>query len=298
MNISKLAHDPRATQAMIGMTYEEFSRLVPVFEQCMRDIRTQEPNRKRKLGGGQKGKLPTMESKLFFILFYLKTYPTFDVLAFFTDRNRGRCCKSVHFFSKVLEKALGRKLVLPKRKINSVEEFLRLFPEAKDVFLDGTERRIQRPKNKKQQTKTYSGKKKSTTRKNILMTDEKKRILLLSPTKSGRRHDKRLADKISLVERIPEDIGVWVDSGFQGIQHVHPNVSMPKRGTKKHPLSDEEKKNNTVIASFRIIVEHAIAGIKRFRSVSDVFRNRRGVLDDLFMQLAAGLWNYHLSSQG
>lgn len=295
MNISKLARDSRATKAMIGMSYEEFSNLVPVFEQCMREIRMKEPHRKRKLGGGQKGKLPTIESKLFFILFYLKTYPTFDVLAFCTDRDRGRCCKSVHFLSKALEETLGRKLALPKRRINSVEEFLRLFPAVKDVFLDGTERRIQRPKNKKQQTKTYSGKKKTTTRKNVLMTDEKKKILLLSPTKSGRRHDKRLADKISLVERIPVHVGVWVDSGFQGIQHLHPNVSMPKRATKKKPLTDDEKANNTVVASFRIVVEHALAGIKRFRSVSDVFRNRRGILDDLFMQLAAGLWNYHLS---
>ena len=295
MNISRLARDKRAVKAMIGMSYEEFSNLVPVFEQSMRDIRMKEPNRKRKLGGGQKGKLPTAESKLFFILFYLKTYPTFDVLAFFSDRDRGRCCKSVHFFSKVLEKALGRKLVLPKRRINSVEEFIELFPAVKDVFLDGSERRIQRPKDRKTQNKTYSGKKKATTRKNILMTDENRRILLLSPTKSGRRHDKRLADKISLVEHIPIDVGVWADSGFTGIQHIHSNTLMPKKGTKNKPLTGEEKKNNTVIASFRMVVEHAIGGVKRFRSVSDVFRNRRGVLDDLFMQIAAGLWNYHLT---
>ena len=295
MNISRLARDKRAVKAMIGMSYEEFSNLVPVFEQSLRDIRMREPGRKRRLGGGQKGKLPTVESKLFFILFYLKTYPTFDVLAFFTDRDRGRCCKSVHFFSKALEKTLGRKLVLPKRRINSVEEFIRLFPAVKDVFLDGSERRIQRPKDRKAQNKTYSGKKKATTRKNILMTDENKKILLLSPTKSGRRHDKRLTDKISLVEHIPKDIGVWADSGFQGIQHIHSNTLMPKKGTKNKPLTEEEKKNNTIISSFRMVVEHAIGGVKRFRSVSDVFRNRRGILDDLFMQIAAGLWNYHLT---
>ena len=198
-------------------------------------------------------------------------------------------------YSRTLEKTLGRKSALPKRKIRSVEEFLQMFPGLKDILLDGTERRVQRPKNKKSQKKTYSGKKKATTRKNIIMVDERKKILLLSPTKSGRRHDKRLADKISLIEHIPQNIGLWADSGFQGVQHIHPNACIPKKGTKKLPLTGEQKKENTLISSIRSIVEHAIAGIKRYKSVSDVFRNRIGRLDDLFMEIAAGLWNYHLS---
>ncbi len=38
----------------------------------------------------------------------------------------------------VLTKTLGNELVLPKRKISSPEEFFELFPEAKEVFIDGT----------------------------------------------------------------------------------------------------------------------------------------------------------------
>lgn len=294
MNIAKLSKDPRATKALIGLNYKEFSDLVPIFAKALFELRMQKPNRKRKPGGGQKGKLPTTESKLFFILFYLKTYPTFDVLAFFTDRQRGHCQESVRFLSKALKTALGRELVLPKRKINSVEEFLRLYPEVKDVFLDGTERRIQRPKDPKRQRKQYSGKRKAATRKNLVMVDEKKRILLLSPTKSGRRHDKRLADKISLVEHIPKAVGIWADSGFQGIQRLHPGACVIKRRTKNHPLTDDEKKENALISSFRMRVEHSVGGLKRFRSLSDVFRNRIGEFDDLFAELGAGLWNLHL----
>lgn len=294
MNFSKIAKNPRLCRALTGMGYQEFSDLVPVFETSLIELRMQKPNRKRKVGAGQKGKLPTIESKLFFILFYLKNYPTYDVLGFLSDKERSHACEAVRLYSKALKKALGRELVLPKRKITSVEEFFALFPEAKDVFLDGTERHIQRPKNGRRQRKTYSGKKKATTRKNIVMTDEKKRILLLSPTKSGRRHDKRLSDKIMLVEHIPRDIGVWADLGFQGIQHVHPNVLIPKRGSKKHPLTKEERQDNKVISSFRMKVEHAIGGVKRYRALSDVFRNKIGELDDLFMEIGAGLWNLHL----
>lgn len=294
MNISKIAGNPRLCKALTGMSHAEFSDMVPVFEKALIELRMQKPNRKRRVGAGQKGKLQGAASQLFFILFYLKTYPTFDVLSFFSDKERSHCCEAVRFFSQALKKALGHELMLPKRRISSIEEFLTAFPEAKDVFLDGTERRVKRPKNQRRQRKTYSGKRKTTTRKNIIMVDEDKRILLLSPTKSGRRHDKRLADKESLVEHIPKHIGVFTDSGFQGIQHLHPNVCMPKKGTRLRPLTEEEKRNNTVISSLRMRVEHAIGGIKRFRVLSDVFRNRSGILDDLFMELGAGLWNRHL----
>lgn len=295
MNIQKLSRNPRAIKALTGLAYQEFNDLVPLFEKSLNEIRMKRQNRKRNVGGGQKGALPNIETKLFFVLFYLKTYPTFDVLGFFFGKERSHSYEAIVLFSQALHKTLGKKFVLPERKINSVEEFVRFFPEVKDVFLDGTERRVQRPKNKKQQTKTYSGKKKATTRKNVIMTDDRKRVLFLSPTKSGRRHDKRLVDKISLIEHIPDTVGIWADSGFQGIQHIHPNVSIPKRGSKKKPLTIKEKEDNHIISSVRVLVEHAIGGIKRFRSVTDVFRNRRGILDDLFMELASGLWNYHLS---
>jgi hypothetical protein len=294
MNIQRIAKDPRLCKALTGLSHQEFSDLVPAFEKALYELRAQKPKRKRKVGGGRLGKLPTAHAKLFFILFYLKTYPTFDVLGFLTDRERSHCCESVRFLSKALRKALGREFVLPERKISSVDEFLRAFPEAKDVFLDGTERRVQRPKEGRRQRKTYSGKKKVNTRKNIVMSDGKKKILFLSPTKSGRRHDKRLADKISLLQRIPPNIGVWADSGFQGIQYQHQNTLIPKRGSKKHPLTDGEKKENRIISSFRIVVEHAIGGAKRYRALSDVLRNKIGWLDDLFIELGAGLWNFHL----
>ena len=236
--------------------------------------------------------MPTVESKLFFILFYLKTYPTFDVLRFMTDRDRGKCCRSVQILLLALKKTLGREIVLPERKINSVEEFLEKFPEVKDVFLDGSERRIQRPKDKKRQNKLYSGKKKATTRKNVIVSDENKRILFLSPTKSGRRHDKRIIDKSIL--KIPDGVGKWADTGFLGLDKLFENVVIPKKSTKKNPLTLADKANNKVISSIRVVVEHALSGIKRFRILTDTLRNKIGLFDDMIIEICSGLWNFHL----
>lgn len=235
-----------------------------------------------------------MEYKLFFTLFYLKVYPTFDVLGCFFDKGRSRSCKELHVYTAVLKKVLGRELILPERKVTSLEELFERFPEIKDIFVDGVERKVQRPTNKKKQNKTYSGKKKIHARKNVIVTDANKKIIFLSPTKSARRHDKRLVDKVSLFDYIPEHIAVWLDTGFVGVLKQHLNTLIPKKATRGKPLTLEEKENNRTISAFRVVVEHAIAGIKRFGIVSQSLRNRKAYFDDLVMELACGLWNLHL----
>lgn len=295
MNIERIIKDDRQLKACIGMGKEEFQILLPSFSQAWSvELKLASPNRVRKIGGGKKGALKTMGDKLFAILLYLKTYPTFDVLGFLTDRERTRACRSTHFLLKVLKRTLGRNIVLPERKITSVEEFFQKFPQTKDVFLDGTERPIQRPKDSKKRKKVYSGKKKQFTRKTIIITDENKRILLLTPTKSGRRHDKRLTDKAGLPNVIPKDVTIFTDTGLQGIQTIHPNTLIPKKATKKNPLTEEDKQNNRIISGLRIIVEHAIGGMKRFKAASDIYRNKIPNTDDTFFLLSAGLWNFHL----
>lgn len=297
MNIEKYIKDPRTLKAVLGMDYKEFSELASLFDKALFELQKKKPNRKRKPGGGKKGTLKTSANKLFFTLFYLKVYPTFDVLAFMFNRYRGRSCEDVHRYIKILESILKRKLALPERKIRSVEEFLQKFPEVKDIFPDGTERRIHRPKNGKRSNKTYSGKKKSHTRKNIVVADDKKKILILSPTKSGRRHDKRLADKISLFEHLPEKISVWADTGFQGIQRIHANSFVPKKSRKDCPLTLKEKEENKIISSLRYVSEHAIAGMKRFGIMAQTLRNKIGEFDDLVVLICAGLWNFHLQTK-
>ena len=118
---------------------------------------------------------------------------------------------------------LFQKCVLPQRRIRSVAEFRQRFPEVKDVMIDGVGRPIQRPQSSKQQNRHYSGKKKSHRRKKVVMTDARRRVrvLVLMPSMPGRRHE-------NLVDRsqasIPGEVGVIVDTGFQGVK-VPPTYS-------------------------------------------------------------------------
>ena len=123
-----------------------------------RERKNKRKKQKRAEGGGRKGYIKSEKAKLIYILMYIKIYPTYDVLSALIGMNRSQCCRWVHALLPLLEEALGYQVVLPKRRIVSLEEFEREFPEIKDIFMDGMERPIQRKGSKKSQNKHYSGK--------------------------------------------------------------------------------------------------------------------------------------------
>lgn len=292
MDIEKVLDNPRLTQAVLGISKKEFEILLTTFKQIEKEDR-ESRNRKRKIGGGSNGNIKDPIKKLFFILWYVKVYPTFDVAAYVFSSSKTRTHIWAHQILPLLEKALGRKVVLPARQISTPEEFLRLFPITKEVMLDGVERPTIRSKNPKVQNKHYSGKKKRHTRKNLVVTDSKKKILILTPSKHGKIHDKKMSDKNILATRIPESVAVIADTGFVGIQKEHKNTLIPKKKPRGGFLSEAEKEMNRLISSCRISVEHAIGGMKRFGAVSHIYRNKNG-WDDKLTNVCAGLWNLHV----
>jgi hypothetical protein len=140
VNVELAFKNNRLMKALTGMTIEEFNGLLPEFERVLTK-HFNRTDRQRAIGGGRKGALITLKHKLFFILFYLKIYPTFDLGGFIFGVDKSQPCTWYPFLLSILEEVLKRKCVLPKRKIRSMEEFIQAFPEVKDIFIDGTERR-------------------------------------------------------------------------------------------------------------------------------------------------------------
>jgi len=78
--------------------------------------------RKRKPGGGSKGKLPTMSDKLFFILSYYKTYPTFDVLGSQFGMARSKAHVNTYKLSPILYHTLVSLGLMPYREFETPED--------------------------------------------------------------------------------------------------------------------------------------------------------------------------------
>lgn len=299
-NIERALTNKRLMLAITGVTPQEFQNLIPAFSQAWLEEKRKQHRKdakERKLGGGRIGFLKTTAEKLFFILFYYKCYPTYDVLSFIYDCNRSNACRRQFQLSNTIEKTLGKKLTLPERRMKKLEDFFKAFPEAREIFIDGTERPIQRPKDKEKQRANYSGKKKKHTRKNLVITEKNKRVGFLSKTVEGKKHDFTLLKEEAPPENMPPKIKKHMDLGFKGMQKQFPKhiVSMPKRKPRIKELSEFIKEQNKKKSSVRVLVENALAGVKRLRITTDTFRNRKKNFNDQAMLISCGLWNYHLT---
>ena len=88
-----------------------------------------------------------------------------------------------------------------------------------------------------------------------------------------------------------------VDLGFLGIEKdfVCKELFIPHKKPPKKELTLEQKAENKLLASKRIVVEHALAGLKRYRILSDRLRMHDLQLYDVILGVCAGLWNFYLS---
>lgn len=293
LSIERVFGSQRISQALIGMSRGEFELLLYPFMQAYAIC---ECENKFDFSRGRKSILQLVEEKLFFVLFYLKTYPTFDVLGFLFEMDRTTACKQTHMLINVLKDALNMLDILPSRTRALLKRRLKKINAQDFVIADGTERPIRRPKNKDDQKEFYSGKKKRHTHKNLILTDKEKAILFLSETVSGKTHDITIARETSFISSIPKDISCLMDSGFEGIEKNYPKAKIvkPKKKPKGKELKAAEKNENKRISKKRVLVENAIAGVKRFRITTDVLRNIKAGFSELTFWIACGLWNLHL----
>jgi hypothetical protein len=293
LNIERVLKRDRLLRALTGLNRKAFEELLATFGPLY-DQTCQTQPRQRAVGGGRKARLLGNQEKLFFILFYFKCYPTFDLAGIIFDLHRSQAHEWMHRLQPILEKTLGQKMVLPERKLDSIDAFLERFPEAKRVMIDGTERPIQRPQDTEAQKLNYSGKKKRHTRKHLAAVDETKRVLVLAQSREGKLHDKRFHDEDDIAGAVPDEIPIEVDLGFLGLQKEYDNIHLPHRKPKGRELSPAQKEENRALSQSRVVCENAFAGVKRYNAVSAIYRNRKAGFDDHLMLTAAGLWNFYL----
>ena len=106
---------------------------------------------------------------------------------------------------------------------------------------------------------------------------------------NGKRHDFRLFKESKT--HIHKKTIAKADTGYLGIQNIHANSELPHKKSKKHKLTKEEKQYNRKISSERVANEHVIGFVKRFRILSERYRNRRKRFG-LRFNLICGLANF------
>lgn len=123
------------------------------------------------------------------------------------------------------------------------------------------------------------------------MVDKTSNKILCVAQAAGRKHDYRLFKESKTA--IHPSIMAQVDTGYQGLQKKHVNTQIPKKRSKKNPLTKQDKIQNQCISSSRVLVENVIRCIKIFRIIAEKYRNRRKRYA-LRINLIAGIYNYQL----
>ena len=103
--------------------------------------------------------LKSYEDLLFFTLFSLKSGLTYDLLGLVTGMDGSTAKRNQHLGISVLKEALLTGGYAPKREFKNVEEFKEFFKDSDSIIIDGTEQRMQRPKDNEKQKDSFSGKK-------------------------------------------------------------------------------------------------------------------------------------------
>ena len=126
---------------------------------------------------------------------------------------------------------------------------------------------------KKRQREHYSGKKKRHTQKAQVLADQRTGLILASAFCEGKKNDFALF-KQSRTPLVAAGLCL-ADSGYQGLDKLYANSQTPKKKSKHHPLSAQEKASNRQLSQGRIGIEHVIGRLKVFRILLERYRNRR-----------------------
>jgi hypothetical protein len=295
MSYEELKNKPKTLQSLTGLNPKEFEALLEPFGKAWDDYVDEtfkRVTRQRAYGAGRKAELEELADKLLFILVYFRLYPTQTVQGYLFGLGQAQANEWVHRLTRILNQALGHEQQLPEREPAKLEAVLTQCPSL-EFIIDGTERSINRPKDREDRKTYYSGKKKQHSVKNNVIVQRGGRVVFLSDTYEGKKHDKKIADEEEYP--FPEGSTLWQDTGFQGYAPEGVKVKQPKKKPKHGELSESEKEENRAISKERVEVEHHIGGIKRWRIVVQQFRNRIAHYVDDVMETACGLHNFRLT---
>ncbi len=163
------------------------------------------------------------------------------------------------------------------------------------AFTDCTEQQIPRSGNKRRHKAYYSGKKKRYTVKNQIMVNNRGYILHKIRYKKGRKHDYDIYKKNHPITT--KNVLNVFDLGYLGVEKDFPDQSsaLPYRKKRNQNLS-QEKEYNENHSRKRIVVEHTICKLKKYRIMSDIFRNRLRKYN-IISDIVTGLVNYRIMNQ-
>jgi DDE superfamily endonuclease/Helix-turn-helix of DDE superfamily endonuclease len=250
--------------------------------------------RERSIGAGRHFKR-NVKDRFLMLLVYYRLYITYTLVGFLFDLDQSNVCRNIQKIERLIRKCtpIPQKIYSITKRLRTVDEVEQYFPGFL-AFIDSTEQQIPRPVDNRRRDAYYSGKKKRHTVKTQLMVNNHGCIIHKTNHKKGARHDYNIYKKNHPV--IPKEVVNVVDLGYLGIEKDFPQQlsALPcKKKRNQKELSDEEKEHNKIHSKKRIVIEHTICRLKKYRILADIFRNNLRKYNKV-SDIVSGLVNYRI----
>jgi hypothetical protein len=282
-----------------GLSAEVIAELVaelgPLWHERHLDGLTARP-RKRAVGAGAKHKLVFVD-RLLATLVHLRHATTHDVLACWFGVDRSTITRAIGEIRPLL--AERGCTIAPGVRLRTLSEVIdHLGASGRTGIVDGTEIRVRRPAAGRRDREAFiSGKTRQNAVKTMVVTDDGGRVLFCSPTRPGSCADITHARQMGLAKLLADGpaVEVLADAGYQGLgaQTGGRVITPPHRKFKKSaPAWYEEmyQRQRTAHSSRRIRVEHGIAHLKNWRTLTRHLGRREHISDTV--QAVAGLLSH------
>ena len=262
----------------------------------IRRLSKRKGRRERSIGAGRHFKLD-VKNRFLMLLVYYRLYITYTLAGFLFDLDQSSVCRDIQKIEPLVRKCvpIPQKMHKIAKRLRTPEEVEQHFPGF-IAFVDCSEQQIPRPKNKERRKMYYSGKKKRHTIKNQLMVNNPGLIIHKLNHKKGKRHDYNIYKKNH--PTTPRQVVNVFDLGYLGVEKDFPGQisSLPNRKKRSQKdLSQEEKEHNQYDSRKRIVIEHIICRMKKYRIMSDIFRNKLRKYNRI-SDIVSGLVNYRTLS--
>jgi hypothetical protein len=298
LSYNRLSRKPLLFKSFTGLSVPQFDDIYKIIESkyTKHEIKrlSYKRNRERDIGGGRRFKL-VVKDRVIMVLVYYRLYITYTLMEFLFGLHQSNVCRDIEKIEGLIEWCLPipQKLYNVTKRLKSLEEVEQYFPGF-IAFVDCSEQQIPRPKDKIRKRIYYSGKKKKHTVKNLYTANQNGLIIYKTKHRqTGRKHDYNVYKKNH--PELPKDVMTMFDLGFLGVETDYPEQksSLPVKRIKNQILKEEKKECNREHSRRRIVVEHAICRIKKYRIMNDTFRNRLRKYDRI-SDTVAGLVNYRI----
>lgn len=300
-----LSKKPEIFRSFTGLEVSEFDSVYDELEARYYDFekgRLSKEDRKNEIGGGRPFKLE-LEDRLLMLLVYYRLYITSTLVGFLFDVDHSTVLRDIHILEPLVKECvpMPKKVYERTRRLRTIEEVEEYFPGFK-AFIDATEQEVPRPKEKRKRKTHYSSKKRRHTVKTQLTVNKDGLIVHKTNHARGRRHDYDIFKRSH--PSLPEKVRPVVDLGYDGIQNdfpeMRPMIPFKRRGhgrghrdVKGDDLAPAQKRLNKRLSKVRVVVEHTISRVKKFRIMGEEFRNRLKRYDTM-TDIVSGLVNLRI----